>query len=231
MNLNEETSIKFWGEWDIPQASILRDAWFDAIAMNYKISENIRYMHGMSGKKFRYMLNKLVEFTPDARYLEIGSWAGSTACSAMYENKSKITCIENWEHFGGPRDQFIKNVNSSINPNIDLQLIEKDFREVDYTNIGKYNIFMYDGPHALEDQYDGIKLTQPALDNVFTLIVDDWNQEHDVRAGTFKAINELNLDILAAMEIITSSDAKISVSHERSDWHNGYFIAILKKHD
>lgn len=229
MNPNEETSIRFTGEWDHPQAERLRDAWFDSIAMNYKISEHIRYMHGMSGKKFRYLLNRLVEYTPDARYLEIGSWSGSTACSAMYGNTSKITCIENWEHFGGPRDQFNQNVEMSINQNVELTLIEQDFRKVDYSSIGKFNIYMYDGPHAYQDQYDGIVIAQSALDDVFTLIVDDWNQPNDVQAGTRQAIQDLGLTVLASMEIITASDAVISISHEQSDWHNGYYLAVVSK--
>ncbi len=229
MNPNEETSTRFTGEWDDPISERLRDAWFDAIAMNYKISEHVRYMHGMSGKKFRYLLNRLVEYTPDARYLEIGSWAGSTACSAMYGNKAKVTCIENWEHFGGPKDQFSQNVQMSINENIDLQLIEEDFRKVNYSDIGKFNIYMYDGPHSYQDQYDGIVIAQPALDNVFTLIVDDWNQPNDVQAGTHQAIKDLGLTVLSSIEIITASDAVISISHERSDWHNGYYLAVVHK--
>lgn len=229
MNPNEETKTTFSGTWDHPASERLRDAWFAAIAMDYKISEAVRTMQGMSGKKFRYLLNRLVEYTPDSRYLEIGSWAGSTACSAMYGNKSAITCIENWEHFGGPRDAFMRNIQACTNSDITTNLIENDFRKVDYKDIGKYNIYMYDGPHALEDQYDGIIIAQPALDDVYTLIVDDWNQVNDVQAGTHKALEELGHKIICSIEIITASDARISISHERSDWHNGYFLAVVSK--
>lgn len=229
MNPNEETSVKLGGDWTSPEAERLSQAWFNAMALDHKLSDHVKWMHGMSGKKFRYLLNSLVELTPNARYLEIGSWSGSTACSAMYGNSGQITCIENWEHFGGPRDQFNQNVERAINENIALQLIEEDFRKVDYTNIGKYNIYMYDGPHALEDQYDGLLIVQPALDDVYTLIVDDWNQANDVRAGTYKALEELGHKVIASIDIITASDANISITHERSDWHNGYFIAVIKK--
>jgi hypothetical protein len=88
---------------------------------------------------------------------------------------------------------------------------------------------MYDGPHALEDQYDGVIIAQPALDDVYTLIVDDWNQVNDVQAGTYKALEELGHKIICSMEIITAGDARISISHEHSDWHNGYFLAVVSK--
>ena len=229
MNENEETRTRFTGEWTHPAAERLQEAWFAAIAMDYKIPEAVRKMQGMSGKKFRYLLNRLVEYTPDARYLEIGSWSGSTACSAVYGNKGFVTCIDNWEHFGGPREAFIQNVQACINQDITVNLIENDFRKVDYTQIGHYNIYMYDGPHALEDQYDGVMIAQPALDNVYTLIVDDWNQANDVQAGTHQALKELGHRVLASIEIITASDANISISHEQSDWHNGYFLAVIEK--
>jgi hypothetical protein len=98
---NEETSIILSGEWDTPEAQRLSDAWFSALAMEHKLPNEIRYMDGMSGKKYRYLINNLVGSTPDARYLEVGSWAGSTACSAMWGNKCKVICIDDWSEFGG----------------------------------------------------------------------------------------------------------------------------------
>ena len=40
----------------------------------------------------------------------------------------------------------------------------------------------------------GLFLAQPALDNCYVQIVDDWNWPF-VRAGTMDAINEINLTI------------------------------------
>jgi len=226
----EETSLQLTGDWSTPEAQRLSEAWFDAIGMYHNLPEWLRYMHGMSGKKFRYFLNNLVSATPDARYLEVGSWSGSTACSAMYDNACKITCIENWEHFGGPRDMFNQNVQRAINSNVDLKLIEDDFRNVDYANIGKYNIYMYDGPHSAEDQYDGIMIAQPSLDDLYVLIIDDYNQEKDVQAGTAKAFAELNQNIIAQITIKTRWDGQHpQISHENSDWHNGYLLSLISK--
>ncbi len=226
----EETSINLYGEWSTPESMILSDAWLNALGMRHKLTDSVRYMHGMSGKKFRYLLNNLMATVPDPRYLEIGSWSGSTACSAICNNAGQITCIENWSHFGGPRDQFNANTAAVLNDNIKLTLIEKDFREVDYSAIGKFNIYMYDGPHSAEDTYDGLTMVQDALDDMYYLIIDDFNQVKDVQAGVERAFKDLKHKVVASIEVITRTDGEHpQISHENSDWHNGYFIALVSK--
>ena len=44
-------------------------------------------------------------------------------------------------------------------------------------------------PTKKSDQYDGIMIARPALEQSFTLIVDDWNWRQ-VRLGTFRAIRD-----------------------------------------
>ena len=67
-----------------------------------KITNDIIEMDGMSGTKTRHFYNNLLNFQ-DARYLEIGTWKGSSVCSAMCGNKGTIVCIDNWCQFGGPK--------------------------------------------------------------------------------------------------------------------------------
>lgn len=225
----EETNIILSGDWSSPEADRLSSAWFSAIAMEHKLPDRIRYMEGMSGKKYRYLINNLIANTPDARYLEIGSWAGSTACSAMWDNKIKMTCIENWQHFGGPRDQFFDNINFSKNDNVDFTFIESDYENVDYDNIGKFNVYLFDGPHEEEHQYNGIVNIANALDDTYTLIVDDWNWA-GVRNGTYNGLEKTNQTIIAKIEIRTTSDEiHPENAGPASDWHNGYFMAVIKK--
>jgi hypothetical protein len=70
-----------------------------------KLTDDILSMEGMTGKKTRHFYNNLLN-TEDARYLEIGCWKGSSVCSAMYGNKAKIVCIDNWSEFEGPKTEF-----------------------------------------------------------------------------------------------------------------------------
>ena len=53
-------------------------------------------MDGLSGRKYRSLINSLINKVKNPSYLEIGSWLGSTACSAAFKNKLTITCIDNW---------------------------------------------------------------------------------------------------------------------------------------
>lgn len=87
---------------------------------------------------------------------------------------------------------------------------------------------MFDGPHSIKDQYDGIKIAQPALDDEFILIVDDWNAPH-VNRPTLKVISDLNL-IVDYIEIFTIDNGEHpKICRQNSEWHNGYFLASVKK--
>lgn len=233
INRNQETYIKFFGEWDTELAEKLQNAWFDSIAMDFKIPDWIRYMEGASGKKYRYFINNLISLLDDARYLEIGTWAGSTACSALYGNKVKSLCVDNWSEFGGPKDLFFKNIKKvqEETPTLDFSFIENDFKLINFNDIGKFNVYFYDGSHNEYDQYMALMLAQSALDDTFVFIVDDWNWVGP-RNGTWKAINELQLKVLSSIEIRTITDDVFhapDLNGTNSDWHNGYFISILQK--
>ena len=224
-----EIKISKIGDFTSPQGQILEQSFLSAMEYDTKLSDQILNMPGMSGKKYRTLINRLIEKTSDARYLEIGSWKGSTACSAMYGNTINLTCIDNFtftdSNGGFHKDELVNNINDVITDDIEVNIFDIDFRQVDYSAIGKFNVYFYDGPHHERDQYDGVVLAHPALDDTFTLIVDDWNGP-EVQRGTFKAIEDLNLEILCSIEIKVIDPTE---SNEFSDWHFGYFISVLKK--
>jgi hypothetical protein len=194
------------------------------------LPNDILTMEGMSGRKYRQFINKLVSLLDDARYLEVGSWAGSTLCSAVHDNAVSAMAIDNWSLFGGPYKQFYSILARFKTPDAKLSFLEEDFRNVDFTTIGKFNVYLFDGPHTTKDQYDGVTLAQPALDDHFVLIVDDWNWQQ-VRDGTMKAIRDCNITIEFAAEIRSSLDnTQPPVRGQHSDWHNGYFISALSRH-
>ena len=85
---------------------LIETAFLNAENKISKITNEIINMEGMSGTKTRHFYNNLLN-TEDARYLEIGTWKGSSVCSAMYGNTAKIICIDNWSEFGGPKNEFL----------------------------------------------------------------------------------------------------------------------------
>jgi hypothetical protein len=214
----------------LPQSFLVKQSLDRALANIGGAPDFVRAMDGMSGQKYRTFINNLAGSHLDARYLEIGSWQGSTAAAALYGNSVKALCIDNWSQFGGPKSAFFANIERvrSQSPAVDFRFIESDFRRMDYTSLGRFNIFLFDGPHEELDQYDGIMAARSALDESFVLIVDDWNWRQ-VRLGTFRAIRDARYSIASSIEIRTTLDnSHPPVAGKDSDWHNGYFIAVLR---
>ncbi|MGH6979915.1 MAG: class I SAM-dependent methyltransferase [Stellaceae bacterium] len=193
------------------------------------VSQRVLNLEGMSGRRYRALINRLIGALESAAYLEIGIWAGSTLCSAIADNKVTAVGIDNWSKFGGPRERFFRTLRRFQGPDSRVTIIERDFHDVDFSVIGRFNVYLFDGPHGEEDQYDGVVIAQPALAKDFVLIVDDWNRPR-VRRGTQRAIESLGLRVNYAVELRTTlDDNDTPVAHETSDWHNGYFLASLSK--
>jgi hypothetical protein len=112
---------------------------------------------------------------------------------------------------------------------VNFTFLESDFRVVDYKKIGKSCVYMFDGPHKYSDQQDGVLIPLPALDREYILIVDDWNWL-DVRNATLDVLDRVELDPLFALEIRPTQDNTVcSVERAQSDWHNGYFIGVIRR--
>lgn len=192
-----------------------------------KISDEIKNIDGMSGEVTRHFYNNLLNMD-DARYLEIGTWKGSTVCAAMYGNKGTVTCIDNWSEFGGPKWEFIQNFEKFKGQN-NAKFIEQDCFHVSPSELGKFNIYMYDGNHAAQSHYRALTHFIESLDDVFIYIVDDWNTDH-IRSATRQAINDLKLKILWEREIrLTFDNSHTELNLARSSWWNGIFVALIKK--
>jgi hypothetical protein len=199
----------------------------ETLKQHADLPQPVRDIDGMSGQKYRFFINRFMGSLPDARYLEVGSWEGSTAVAALYGNKGRALCIDNWSQFGGPKTKFMAAIEAIRSPDLDFNFIEQDFRAVDYRSIGTFNVYLFDGPHGESDHYDGVMLPQQALAQIYLLIVDDWNW-FQVRVGTLQALKHAGCTIQCAIEIRTSLDnSHPEIFGRDSDWHNGYFIAVV----
>ena len=181
----------------------------------------------MSGTKTRHFYNNLLN-SDDARYLEIGTWKGSSVCSAMCNNQAKVICIDNWSEFGGPKSEFLVNFEKFKGKN-HATFIENDCYKVDVSVLPKFNIYMYDGNHSNDSHYMALLHYYDCLDDVFIFIVDDWNWD-DVRDGTYKSIQQLQLKILYEKEIrLTWDNSHTNQPLAKDTWWNGLYVAILQK--
>ena len=195
-----------------------------------KIDTEILHIPGMSGEGTRHFYNNLVNIQ-DARYLEIGTWKGSSVCAAMYKNKAIITCIDNWSEFGGPKEEFLINFNKFKGENTAI-FIEDDCFKIDVSKFGKYNIFMYDGTHDSESHYKALGHFYNCLDETFIYVIDDWDWEF-VRTPVNNSIHDLNLQILYKNEVFTEANPTGPKMHngncDARFWANGCGIFVLKK--
>jgi hypothetical protein len=231
----DETSITFSGKEDDDFMIKIKDALMDSLSLKRKISNDIVKMEGLSGRKYRSLINSLVDKVKNPSYLEIGSWLGSTACSAIFKNNLKITCIDNWsqiffkKEFPNPEKVFKENIKKCLGNDIKYNFINNDFRKIDFSSIGKHNIYLFDGPHHYEDHFDAIVLAQPALTEKFILIIDDWNW-NQVRGGTVAALKHLKLNVISKLEIRTTQDGSNALMMgQNSDWHQGYCFFVIQK--
>ncbi len=226
LRLSSVGPLSFSGDFSAAaEARELHAAFSSASRNPSHLPAHIREMEGMSGQRYRSFINLLVGNTADARYLEIGCWKGSTVCAALHGNSATATCIDNWSEFGGPHDEFMHNT-AEISTR--LNVIEQDFRAVDYGTLGTFNVYLFDGPHSQTDHCDGITMPRQACARRFIMIVDDWNWL-DVRLGTLRGIDRARHQIEAAIEVRTTlDDTYPKIARKHSDWHNGYFIAAIK---
>ena len=193
-----------------------------------KCSSEILSMEGMSGSRTRHFYNNLLNFK-DARYLEIGTWKGSSVCSAMFGNSASVTCIDNWAEFNGPKEEFLQNFNKFKGEN-NASFIEQDCFTVDVSKLPKFNIYLYDGDHKEICHYKALTHFIDCMDDKFMFIIDDWNWKN-VRDGTQKAIEDLKLKILFYLQYKTTfNDTHVMHgSPQQLLWHNGICIFVLEK--
>ena len=96
---------------DCPLALQVKNAFDQAIAGRGKLDKRLLSFRGASGRKYRLFINTLVGLLNDARYLEIGSYTGSTLCSDdRRQQGAGALIIDNWSQFGGPVKDFMQNV-------------------------------------------------------------------------------------------------------------------------
>lgn len=162
-----------------------------------KLPADVLELEGMSGKKTRHLYNNICDL-PNATYLEVGTYKGSSLISAYYRNIVNCVCVDNWCQFGGKED-FEKNMDEfSGNAMGSIKVLDQDCWTVRNTDIPSHiDIFLYDGPHTYEDHKKAIKHFAPLLSKISIIMIDDWMCDWvDVKKGTMDGVKESGLEIL-----------------------------------
>lgn len=169
------------------------------------LTDEILSIYGMSGNKTRHLYNNMCSL-PNARYLEVGTYQGSSFICAMYQNKNtEGYCVDNWSQFDGDeaKKMFYKHINDHLhNDEYSIKIIDKDCWQVTQTDIPKpINIFMYDGDHSYESQKKAMTYFKKFFDKHVIIMVDDWVSNNEAKPGTMEGIQEAGLKILFKHEI------------------------------
>ena len=201
----------------------VREAFTKAAREESKLTEGFHpnNIKGMSSFKNRHFLNNVCEL-PDLKYLEIGTWQGSTLCSAMYQNEGVFYAIDHFvPNFSQDGDRPVKEL---LFENLDkfglqdkLSFFDADSFKFNLSNIThKINVYFYDGDHTREAQRDALLYYKSVLAEEFIYIVDDWSSVKGVQRGTFEAITSdfEQLDYFEA---------------PKGEWWQGLGIFVLRK--
>jgi len=193
--------------------------------------DDILDMKGMTGIMTRHFYNNLLS-AENMRYLEVGTWMGSSTFSAMYKNKATIVCIDNWaefnEEFGNVKEIFLSNLDKYKGEN-SVCFIENDCFKVDVAALPKFNVYLYDGSHEEEHHHMALSYFYECLEDEFIYVCDDWDWAR-VRQGTYRAIQDLGLEVVSFVEMsLNEGDSWKPMGYARGTWWNGMWAAVLRK--
>lgn len=201
------------------------------------LNEELLQYPGMTGTKTRHLYNNICNLYSrkgiPVRYLEIGTWYGSSSIAMLFKNHIEDSLfIDNWAQFGGYKSKFIEAVEKYKTNSSKYNFIESDCWKVDTKVLPQkyFNIYLYDGDHSELDQYQALAYYINVLQDTFIFLVDDWNFLH-VHDGTLRAIRELNLTVNFRHEIFISPEQLTGMpNHEgKKTFWNGCGIFVLTK--
>lgn len=205
----------------------------NAMKNTSKLTVDILNMEGMSGYKTRHLYNNMCSM-PDTRYLEIGTWKGSSFVSAMFGNGSNARGFvnDNWTIESSSKKIFEENTSRFLDSKIySYKLIDKDCWTVSSKDIDKpINVFMYDGAHTYEDQKRAITYFSRFFDRYAIVMIDDWMCDWvDVKRGTMDGFKEAGLEIIFQHEIGLINTTSFHMGGD-TFW-NGCGIFVCKRTD
>lgn len=189
-----------------------------------KLTQEILDLGGMSSAKVRHFLNNICSHY-GTNYLEVGTYAGSTFVSALFRNYHAISqaiAIDNYSQFGGYETFQTVTQQHLVHGSFDF--FKEDFRKITPAEIGRIDVYFYDGAHEHQDHVDAILHFRQAFADQLILIIDDW-LEPQVKSGTLEAIEKLK----GSFALRHQWELPSRGNGDTEQWWNGVFVGILSK--
>lgn len=204
----------------------------DAYANKSRLSGTALTIHGQLGTKTRHLYNNMCNL-PESTYLEVGTYKGASFVSAMYGNdRTKGFCVDIWCEYGGKRECYF-NVFGHL-PENSVHVIDKDCWQVTSDDIkgNKLDVFMFDGPHSLEDQKKAITYYHQFFKKYVIILIDDWVIDVprcQAKKGTLLGLEEMKLKVHFSKEIGLVNTTEL---HKGNDtFWNGIGIFVCERTD
>ena len=97
------------------------------------------------------------------------------------------------------------------------------------SNFPKVNLYVYDGDHSEQAQYDAIVKFWHTLDSVCIIVIDDWNWK-TVRTGTTRGLEAVGATVLFQYCSYIATDIEITPTlFMKDDYWNGISIFVVSK--
>lgn len=136
------------------------------------------------------LINAMVSVLPPGHaFVNVGVWHGFTFLAGLAGNpRTRCIGVDNFSEFGGPRDGFYANFNKHKSDH--HQFFEMDYRVYfKEHHTGPIGLYLYDGNHSVENQFEGLKVAEPFFAPGCLLLVDDINEEGPLE-GTIRFVQQ-----------------------------------------
>jgi hypothetical protein len=208
-------------------ATHLHEAVAKAILGTGILPKEILELEGMSSNGIRLFLNNLCQAS--GHYLEIGSWKGSTFISAMYNNPIHGTSVDHHQEFKGcsfeSTSEILKsNCENHLVNGEHYDLISADCFAMPLPEL-PVDIYLYDGWHSYDAQYNALKYYYDSLKPFFFFICDDYSIDR-VEQGTQDALRDLDIQVISEFKLFGN---QILPASTKSGFWNGYYAAFCVK--
>ena len=196
---------------------------------------------GFSGMQNRHFLNNLLDYHQELNYLEIGAYRGATFIAAMYNNQNvrgiAVDSFDDRFSFGQDTEELyaslLSNTTNILTNNEHYEIWRKDFYDIKPEDLPKIDVYMFDGEHDMQSQFDAFNHIHESLADLCVVVIDDYNFQ-SVQEGTAKAIaampDQIPFNLFYHREIKTTEDGThVPIEKGALGYWNGMYVAILER--
>lgn len=194
--------------------------------------------HPMSTAHSQTLLNKLCKVKDDVNYLEVGVLHGASYFAASFDNSGNFYGIDNWSKYRSSQKTIEDHIKKYSDKDRNYCFLNHDCWDIEFLrkNLNhKIDIFFYDGDHSYDSQSKVLTHFSEFLADEIILIIDDYFCEpiiQDVQGGTADTIKNSDFNVVKEFKIKNKELPSTASKAERSSanlWHNGFYVAHLKR--